>query len=153
MIFTNEIRSSAEILISSQDISDSVEIRIRAGGNQEDDYILLDDIYVEICEPTNFTSDPISGRSSDNVINSILEQPKVFPNPFMDELTVEMHAQDYSSASILNIYDMKGQLIISRKITDRITKLDLSTLPDGQVYLTQIIEPSNQTHNFRIVKL
>ncbi len=152
--FTDAIRSSAEVLISEADLSDSAELRIRCASDQEDDYILLDDIYIEVCEAENFNSNPINGRSLINQDDlSTIEEPRLYPNPFMDQLTLELSIKDDTSENVLNIYDLKGQLIISREVTQNSTRIDLSELPDGQVYLAQLIEPGAKVHNFRLVKL
>ena len=63
-----------------------------------------------------------------------LNNYKVFPNPFNQELTIEVKS---AQANDFEIYNVIGELVISGKLNSQINTIDLSSLPPN-VYLLQI---------------
>lgn len=62
------------------------------------------------------------------------ENYKVFPNPFNQELTIEVKS---AQANDFEIYNVFGELVISGKLNSKINTIDLSSLPP-KVYLLKI---------------
>jgi len=69
-----------------------------------------------------------------NENNGQAENYKVFPNPFNQELTIEVKS---AQANDFEIYNVIGELVISGKLNSQINTIDLSSLPPN-VYLLQI---------------
>lgn len=72
--------------------------------------------------------------TSINENNDQTENYKVFPNPFNQELTIEVKS---AQANDFEIYNVIGELVISGKLNSQINTIDLSSLPPN-VYLLQI---------------
>jgi hypothetical protein len=65
---------------------------------------------------------------------------KVFPNPFVDELTIENGTLDIAGIQVFNI---TGQLVNSFKSNGSVTKLNLGSLKTG-TYFMKIKSPQNE---------
>ncbi|PIF34283.1 putative delta-60 repeat protein/predicted secreted protein (Por secretion system target) [Flavobacterium sp. 9] len=63
---------------------------------------------------------------------------KLYPNPVKDFITIEMNSSDNAK---LNVFDVTGQIVLSKELKATSTKLNISNLPTG-VYMFQI---SNET--------
>ncbi len=59
---------------------------------------------------------------------------KLYPNPVKDFITIETNSSDNA---ILNVFDINGQIILSKELKATSTKLNISNLPTG-VYMFQI---------------
>lgn len=62
---------------------------------------------------------------------------KVYPNPAINKLSIEMDEEDAS----LFIYSITGKLLFTKKIQDKTTKIDIENLENG-IYLIQLINSS-----------
>jgi len=61
---------------------------------------------------------------------------KVWPNPVLDgKLIVEIPAN--SEGSVIQIYDISGQLVLTRPMNHPKTEIDISHLPNG-VYIVRV---------------
>ncbi|RKR05672.1 putative delta-60 repeat protein/predicted secreted protein (Por secretion system target) [Flavobacterium sp. 90] len=63
---------------------------------------------------------------------------RLYPNPVKDFITIEMNSSDNAK---LNVFNVTGQIILSKELKATATKLNISNLPTG-VYMFQI---SNET--------
>ena len=59
---------------------------------------------------------------------------KVFPNPFNQELTIEVKSAE---ASDFEVYNIIGKLVLSGKLNSLTNTIDLSSL-DANVYILKI---------------
>lgn len=73
---------------------------------------------------------------------------KAYPNPARDYFTLEM--PKYSSDARYSIYNMNGQELISGKISNTKTQINLSNFPKG-VYFFRVID-QEETHSGKIIK-
>ena len=71
---------------------------------------------------------------SNNENNGQAENYKVFPNPFNQELTIEVKS---AQANDFKIYNVIGELVISGKLNSQINTIDLSSLAPN-IYILNI---------------
>ena len=75
---------------------------------------------------------------------------KVYPNPTVDQINV-MPLSKTQGETIISLYDLRGQLVIQRKMGEVISGqaivLDVSNLAQGMYVLHLQNDISNQTHN------
>ena len=81
--------------------------------------------------------------TSINENNGQAENYKVFPNPFNQELTIEVKS---AQANDFEIYNVIGELVISGKLNSQINTIDLSSLATN-VYILNI-----KNQSIRLVK-
>jgi photosystem II stability/assembly factor-like uncharacterized protein len=71
---------------------------------------------------------------------------KIYPNPSSFNITIETSANQ--SQSELSIFNINGQVIMTRQITEPLTQINISTMPDG-VYVVKLVgEKGMQTGKF-----
>jgi type IX secretion system substrate protein/NHL repeat-containing protein len=58
-----------------------------------------------------------------------LESISIFPNPSHDEIYVRL--ADFSSPTSIELYNELGQFLITKKIDNALTKIDIASLPTG----------------------
>ncbi len=96
-------------------------------------------------------SDPIEIKISDNVgIADLLSKANVsmYPNPTKGVLHVNL--SDYKSQNIkMNVYDTKGQVVMTKEILRSANVFNLSTLPKGS-YVVEL-KSGNKKSSSRIV--
>ncbi len=84
--------------------------------------------------------------------NELIKSLATYPNPFNDELTIELEL----NASTLNIsyevYDALGKVVMKNKITDSKTRLNTSNLNNGFYFLSVKDENGNTLRSIKIVK-
>jgi PKD repeat protein len=71
---------------------------------------------------------------------------KLYPNPANDFLMLEL--KDMSHEKAVEVYDMRGKLMLSLPVTAAIVKLDVSGFSSG-IYLVKVI---SDTNNYTITK-
>ena len=74
----------------------------------------------------------------------------VYPNPFKDNLTIELSLMDQRSVS-MNILNLNGQRLLSERLTGIRNVIDVSTLPDG-MYILLLKEESGKTIVEKLIK-
>ena len=72
--------------------------------------------------------------TSINENNGQTDNYKVFPNPFNQELTIEVKS---AQANDFKIYNVIGELVISGKLNSQINTIDLSSLAPN-IYILNI---------------
>ncbi|PKP46834.1 MAG: hypothetical protein CVT95_06500 [Bacteroidetes bacterium HGW-Bacteroidetes-12] len=66
---------------------------------------------------------------------------EIFPNPVSDKLTVSI--EDAKGIYTLTIYQVLGELIMEKKLTNSLTNIDVSLLENG-IYFYEIISESGE---------
>jgi len=98
-------------------------------------------------------SDPIGITISSNVgISDLLSKSNVtmYPNPTRGILHVNLGG--YKSQVIkMNVYNAKGQVVLSREILSKSSDVDLSSLSQG-VYVVELKNGVNKTSSRIVVK-
>jgi len=98
-------------------------------------------------------SDPIEINISSNVgVKDLFSKANIsmYPNPTRGKLHIDLG--EYKSQVIkMNVYDTKGQIVMSREILKRSNEFDLGSLPQG-VYTVELKNGTNKTSSRIIVK-
>lgn len=81
--------------------------------------------------------------NSENEFNS---KVIVYPNPFANEISIQI-----DSDALVEIVDVLGKKILSKKINNGLNTLDSSILPSG-MYFTKITNQQNQTKTVKLIK-
>lgn len=71
----------------------------------------------------------------------------LFPNPVSDKLFIQM---DNSAPIIIVVYNNLGEIILTKKIVDKIAEMDISLLADGIYYFS--IDNRGTTTRQKIIK-
>lgn len=71
------------------------------------------------------------------VSNNIL----IYPNPFSDKLTIQLNENEANFSA--TIYDIRGKLIIEKKLTNLNNELDLSNINSG-MYICSLVSNNNK---------
>jgi len=146
--FTTEVGQSQSLSITGTFTSNTV-LRFRAETNETDDYIMLDDISIEVCDPRSIKDGNITIRSSNStssekytteraatesdLISEFKSDIAVYPNPANDILFIELEGE--KSATTLSIFDVEGREVRNFSLLSGTTELDISNLEGGQLYL------------------
>lgn len=77
-----------------------------------------------------------------------LANPKVYPNPVVDNLSIDL--MEYTGESVLYIYNVMGKLLLKQILYERESDIDFSGYPAG-IYVVKIFM-NNQFKSFVIVK-
>ncbi|MGM0622016.1 MAG: T9SS type A sorting domain-containing protein [Bacteroidota bacterium] len=81
---------------------------------------------------------------------------KTYPNPTANSLTLDItgdvNAENDLSLLSYQLYDMSGQLLQNRKITDRQTKIVMSDLASATYFLS-LIQENRETQHFKQDKM
>ncbi|MBI9035743.1 MAG: T9SS type A sorting domain-containing protein [Bacteroidales bacterium] len=85
------------------------------------------DLYLVKTDPDGIVTDI---HSTEQTVNSF----KVYPNPVLDKLLVEI-MEDKTSFSSLEIMNSKGSIIFQKEATDNILEIDVSEFPAGIYYI------------------
>jgi hypothetical protein len=75
---------------------------------------------------------------------------QVYPNPTSSSLSVKVENYNLENLSI-RLYDVKGKLVLTEKITGSETILSLEHLSDASYYLT-VFEFNKELKSFQIIK-
>jgi len=100
--------------------------------------------FIPSCVSTSAKTSVISVGLSENKINKFA----VFPNPFKNEITVDL--KELSGPTTLTVFDYSGRKLVEKEISDASQKLDLGFLNNG-VYILQF-QNSEGVFIKRIVK-
>jgi len=151
--FFNEQRVNTELLIQGITFSDETSLRFRVEGDENEDFIMLDDIVLEGCTEAGFQEINISSRSSNQrQIESESLDPQIYPNPASDVVTVECPNYDDEKTVLVSVYNLQGQELKSIKLSQNIQNIDISDLPSQQVYLFRVSENGAMGNSFKILK-
>jgi hypothetical protein len=86
---------------------------------------------------------------ADEKVNSLNDEISVFPNPFEDNISVQL--QNSSAPVIVSIYDVAGGLHYSSELAVSKNELNLSQLKSG-IYFVKIVKDGRLVKMVRIIK-
>jgi hypothetical protein len=89
----------------------------------------------------------IDGVDNKMLINLIAS---AYPNPASDNLTLKILDGDYSNITYY-LYDVDGKLLLSNKIQDNETIINMS-IHKPSVYIVKIMSDNKQIKTFKIIK-
>jgi len=89
----------------------------------------------------------ITGITEHNGMNGTVS---VFPNPTSNKVTIAYQSSEIPQNTILNVYNIQGQLMLQQTIEQKTTEIDMNSLPKG-VYLLKVSSDNSVTVR-RIVK-
>lgn len=106
-------------------------------------------------EATNFTlttkESAIQGITVGNrEFNSSNRQINIYPNPFVDLLTIQLNSKNYFNPKI-ELLDLYGKIIESENIVSDISRIHTSYLVPG-MYLVSIIESDRIIYRIKVIK-
>jgi len=108
---------------------------------------------------TDVDGGPVSELAPVEQLESVILKQKVYPNPFADELNVQLELKKNVSKMALVLYDLSGRVIMRKDFSNvnqgiwkqRLT-IEGQTLKSG-VYILQIQgADENRTTNMRVIK-
>ena len=154
--FNSEVGQSQSLAISGNFTSNTV-LRFRAETNQTDDYIMLDDITIEVCDPRALKDeDAITTRSyvstpeekyateeaatESDLISGLKSDITVYPNPANDLLFIDLEEDE---ATTLSIFDVEGRQVRQIQLNMGTNQIDISNLEGGQLYLLRFTSQHN----------
>jgi ELWxxDGT repeat protein len=85
---------------------------------------------------------------SEAVKKSVPVSPTIFPNPAGNTVSVQVSEEFSDDWLKVDVYNMQGAKLISKRLESNVLTLDLSLLPPG-VYLVRV----NNSHGSRLIKL
>ncbi len=153
--FTNAVVHSESLAISGA-LSSSTVLRFRAENNATDDYIMLDDITIEVCDPRSLKGESPTTRSrsltlSDkyteeeaataaDIIGENDTEVTIYPNPANEFIFVNIEEEDISS--VMTIYDVSGRALRQVNLHAGVNEINIDYLDGGQLYLLKISNAS-----------
>ncbi len=75
---------------------------------------------------------------------------QVYPNPTSSLLNIKVENYNYENL-IIHLYDVRGKLILTEKVTGSETIISLEHLSDASYYLT-VLEFNKELKSFQIIK-
>jgi hypothetical protein len=76
----------------------------------------------------------------------------VYPNPFSEELTIEMVKNEQSMGIKLVVYDITGKQLLQSEIGHQIEKIAMQSYPSGNYLLRFFSEKMVPIQTFKVVK-
>ena len=73
----------------------------------------------------------------------------IYPNPTKDVLVIQTNLS--TSVYTASVYDATGRLVLSKEITGKEEKLNVSQLPNG-VYVLQLKDQASNLRSIRLIK-
>lgn len=129
-------------------------------------FLCLNTCYVSSQNKLNYTYDnagnrierviPLSVKAISEVQPVVFEEEiaqrivKIYPNPTKGQLAVEISDTEKLKSGKLFIYNMKGQLILNKKIVSTRSDLDISSKSNG-VYILYI-DLDGERSSWKIIK-
>jgi PKD repeat protein len=84
--------------------------------------------------------------------NELVKSLTAYPNPFNDQLTIELELTANASNISYEVYDALGKVVLKNKISDSKTNLNTGTLTNGFYFLSVKDENGNTLRSMKIVK-
>jgi len=148
--FNNEVRQDIKITISGVALSSTTRIRFRVEGDNDSDYVMLDDISLSGCTLN------LGGQLANREKESIAIEPIItyFPNPADDHIQLEItdwyneiaderQLTSSGTEALLLIYDLQGKIVSSRELTSEESRIDIRDLDGNQLYLFRCVIPTD----------
>ncbi|MBJ7427554.1 MAG: T9SS type A sorting domain-containing protein, partial [Bacteroidia bacterium] len=74
---------------------------------------------------------------------------KVYPNPAVDVLNIELHQKNTGTEFYLS--DLNGKVMLKGELSEIVNKIDISLLPNG-IYTLTVLPSGKPTETVKIVK-
>ncbi|MFA9213738.1 MAG: T9SS type A sorting domain-containing protein [Candidatus Methylacidiphilales bacterium] len=74
---------------------------------------------------------------------------KVYPNPAVDELNIELHQKNTATEFYLS--DLNAKVMLKGELSEIVNKINISHLPNG-IYTLTVLSSSKQTETVKIIK-
>ena len=137
--FTNQELTTANISIPSSLLSGNTSVRFRSQGDEIADYIILDDIVLEVCSSTFHSDEEIVIRSrvenGEVLIDKVESSIKLWPNPVSDYLNLNAGEAEIE---FIEIMDVSGRKIMRQENGN--DRINVSQLQSGLHFLVIKIE-------------
>jgi hypothetical protein len=91
---------------------------------------------------TGKLSDGNSFFGIDDQPNTSSNKLKIYPNPASDKITIEIKSQNIANSSLLSVYNIQGQLMFEKPVSQRSTNIDISAMARG-VYIVKLTTNKN----------
>jgi hypothetical protein len=102
-------------------------------------------------ETTEQNIEDIKSENFENMISESNEiKTKVFPNPTLGNLNIEILNMPTSSGSELKLYDLNGNELLIKKQLENFSEIDISYLRDG-IYILRI-RINERVFDWKIIK-
>lgn len=75
---------------------------------------------------------------------------RVYPNPVIDKLVIDLGTKEHSSGKIFSLYNIQGKLLQARSLQVTSTSITLSNYPDGLYVI--VVGDSKNNKTFKILK-
>ena len=138
----NERREDISLLISGLNFTDRTRIRFRADGDNDSDYIMIDDIVLEGCNNQNNILEEgnnLDTRAITSLDTKALHQNvELYPNPAHDNINIDNLTLQEKQSAQLSIYDLHGRIIKQQTINDPSRPIDISEMNGDQLYLFRL---------------
>ena len=87
-----------------------------------------------------------TGTLSNTLEEIRIDTFKVYPNPSFGKLNIKLSNKNIMNQNLLQIFNLQGQLLLSKPITEELTNINLDEYLSKGNYLLQIIN-----ENFNII--
>ena len=127
-----------------------------SGSGGSVNYTIGQVFHISVKDPNGSVNQGVQQPYEITVISGIFENSNnkllisVFPNPSTDILTLKIENVDLKDLSC-QLFDSKGTLLLSDKITDNKSNINLFGLTSG-IYLLKVYDRRNTIKTFQIIK-
>ena len=136
------------VVVDGYNTNNYFHVNFGWGGTDNGWYILPDQMPCNLTVIEGLIVDILKkGTASINEINN-LSQCKIYPNPASSIITIE---QEKYGTSLFTISDVSGKIIFSKTVSNKITQLNISSLPQG-IYLTELKGSSNFKNKLIVIR-
>ena len=125
------------------------KLRIRANTSHTYEYIFIDDIRVQECASSNFTT--VSAQAKIEVMQAERLEIKLAPNPISLNGMLQVDIENEYSVGLINIYDSAGSLRLSSQLSGTKTTIPINILTNGLYYVSIIADDQQKTQKLIIV--
>ncbi len=125
------------------------KLRLRANTSHTYEYIFIDDILIQECASSNFTT--VSAQAKIEVNHSPRMEVKISPNPITLNQTLNVDVEHVYPVGRIDIYDSAGALRQSNPLVGRQTSVPIHELTNGLYYVSIIADDQQKTQKLIIV--
>jgi len=147
--FLNNERYKDTITIEGP-FTDNVRLRFVNNAKESGDRVYIDDIKISGCSPLPSAKGTLKNISLDEVDGEDVEQVYVYPNPFVQNFTIDL--EEMEEAGKIMLLDFNGKEVFDGMFTaeDEKVKVKTHNLEKGVYYLK--VETNNSSITKRILK-
>ncbi len=139
------------ILLTFSVHAQTVEYKYDNAGNRYQRSVLMFEAIEEISSALNDTSLLSRTVSTVNIVGTVdRTNYTIFPNPNGGQFDISFENWDINTNVTIKIYTLDGTEILSKKLQESVTTMDIRDRENG-IYLLSIISGSNKS-NWKIIK-